>query len=325
MRPVTILDVAREAGVSKTTASEALRGLGRMTDETRSAVQDAAQHLGFRANRSARSLRGSTTGAVGLYLPQARVRSSYYLDFLYGVVEGTAAGEVDLVMTVARQDAPQRYIGTVDGVILCDPRADDPTIVEILETGLPVVSCEPVPEGSQPAGVVWSDGARWTTALLDELASAGVRNPALLATTTQGSWVRTVRNTYAQWCAAHGIATREGAAPFGATPARLQRVAVQLIEAHPEVDALVCLGDSVATTVLPALTAAGREVGGDLLLASCSEQQIPPNVYAAINTRGEAAGRACAELLLHLLAGTAAAGVTREIELEILVNRPRTA
>ena len=41
-----IADVARAAGVSKSTASRALTGAGYVSDETRTKVQDAAAALG---------------------------------------------------------------------------------------------------------------------------------------------------------------------------------------------------------------------------------------------------------------------------------------
>jgi DNA-binding LacI/PurR family transcriptional regulator len=55
--PVTILTVAREAGVSKTTASDALRGSGRVSEATRETVAQVARRLGYAPNGSARHLR----------------------------------------------------------------------------------------------------------------------------------------------------------------------------------------------------------------------------------------------------------------------------
>src|SRR5690606_4057374 len=57
-RPITLLDVARAAGVSKTTVSDALSGRGRLPAATRERVSAVARELGYVANRSARNLRG---------------------------------------------------------------------------------------------------------------------------------------------------------------------------------------------------------------------------------------------------------------------------
>ena len=63
---VTMSDVAREADVSRATASYALRGDSRITKKTRSKVIAAAKKLNYSANLSARSLRSGRNGVVGV-------------------------------------------------------------------------------------------------------------------------------------------------------------------------------------------------------------------------------------------------------------------
>jgi LacI family transcriptional regulator len=65
-RPPTIFDVARTAGVGKTTVSDAIQGRGRMTPETRARVLAAAEQLGYHANISARNLMRQRTEVIGV-------------------------------------------------------------------------------------------------------------------------------------------------------------------------------------------------------------------------------------------------------------------
>lgn len=68
-RRVTLTDVAVRAGVSTTTASYILNGRSeqmRISVETQQRVRDAAAHLGYRPNRSARSLRTASTTTIGV-------------------------------------------------------------------------------------------------------------------------------------------------------------------------------------------------------------------------------------------------------------------
>lgn len=311
---VTIIDVAHAAGVSKTTASDALRGSGRVAPATQAAVEEAARRLGYRANRSARSLRGASTGAIGLYLPQVRVGSDYYLAFLYGVAEQAALSDHDVMLTLSGSRVGAGYEHAVDGVIVCDPRADDPLALQLLASDTTVVSCEPAPAGDiEPDGVVFSRPGRWLEALLGELVARGAQRPAMVATATQSNWAIGLRAAYGEWCARHGVDHVTTTAAFGSPPEVVHQRVGALLERHPAVDALVCVSDSVAASLAPAL-------GTDLLLASCSEQQLPLGVDAAINTRAEAAGRECAALLVELLSGGAARGTTRELPLEILLR-----
>jgi LacI family transcriptional regulator len=62
----TIFDVARLAGVGKTTVSDALQGRGRMTRETRTKVLAAAEQLGYRVHVGARNLIKQSTEVIGV-------------------------------------------------------------------------------------------------------------------------------------------------------------------------------------------------------------------------------------------------------------------
>ena len=65
---VTMADVAREVGVTKMTVSFALNGTGRVSDEMRQTVLEAANRLGFEPNPHARNLSaGRSRNTVGLF------------------------------------------------------------------------------------------------------------------------------------------------------------------------------------------------------------------------------------------------------------------
>jgi LacI family transcriptional regulator len=65
-RPPTIVDVARAAGVSKSTVSNVIRSVEGVTDETRRAVIAAIQQLGYRPNAVARQLAHRHTRIFGV-------------------------------------------------------------------------------------------------------------------------------------------------------------------------------------------------------------------------------------------------------------------
>jgi DNA-binding LacI/PurR family transcriptional regulator len=66
---VTIIDVAKAAGVSRTTVSNVLGGKGKYSDETRDAVLAATKKLGYKPNLAARSLITNRSRLIGLILP----------------------------------------------------------------------------------------------------------------------------------------------------------------------------------------------------------------------------------------------------------------
>jgi len=65
---VTIIDIAREAGVSKSTVSLVLKGSSLVADDTRDRVSKAMAKLGYVYNRGAANLRGAQSSIVGMVI-----------------------------------------------------------------------------------------------------------------------------------------------------------------------------------------------------------------------------------------------------------------
>ena len=317
---VTILDVARLAGVSKTTASDALRGRGRVSDATKEAVDRAAQRLGYRLNRSARSLRTATTEAIGLHVPEFLIRSEYYMSFVFGVVGEAGASGYDVTMITSGHPPTQSRMPYIDGLVLCDPVAGEPMMEALIGTHLPIVTCEPFPGGQPTAGTVRSEHDRSIVELLDDLGAGGAKRPALLGSTTRSDWKATTERTYDRWCIERGLAPIRRELPFASTVAALRETVAQMLREELAIDALVCAADGVAVAVQPAIEAAGYVVGADFLLASCVDSQAmqsadPP--ITAIDTKPRESGAACARLLFDVLSGAAEEGTERYVPIEL--------
>ncbi|MCT1657725.1 LacI family DNA-binding transcriptional regulator [Brevibacterium luteolum] len=66
MKPISVVDIAREAGVSTATVSRVLNGSERVASDTRSHVLAVIERLGFAPNASASSLRRGHSNAIGV-------------------------------------------------------------------------------------------------------------------------------------------------------------------------------------------------------------------------------------------------------------------
>ena len=77
-RTPTILDVAREAGVSRQTVTRALNDMADIAPATRERVVAAAQLLGYRPNRAAQSLVKGSGTTIGLLVES--LRNPYYAE-----------------------------------------------------------------------------------------------------------------------------------------------------------------------------------------------------------------------------------------------------
>ena len=92
----SIKDVARTVGVSTATVSRALRGLPRVSDETRVRVLKAAAELDYVASPSAAGLASGQTRAVGVIVPF--VTRWFYASVVQGAEELLREAGYDLLL-----------------------------------------------------------------------------------------------------------------------------------------------------------------------------------------------------------------------------------
>ncbi|MEV2257960.1 LacI family DNA-binding transcriptional regulator [Streptomyces anulatus] len=261
-RTVTLLDVARAAGVSKSTVSDALQGSGRVAEATRDRVRAVAEELGYRPNSAARRLRRASTGAVGLHLPATATRLDYYMNLAFGAVERAQEDGLDMVLLAPSGAAGGRIASRVDGLLVIDPEPGDSAVPGLLDAGVPVVTGERyLGPATGPSGAVVCDNAASLTALLDHVTERGARRPALLAPSGSSAWATALRATAGSWGRAHGVAVTLRTVPFAATPAEAEAATLALLAADPAVDAVICAPDGSAPGVLRAAAALGRKVG----------------------------------------------------------------
>ncbi|MFD3414426.1 LacI family DNA-binding transcriptional regulator [Streptomyces cyaneofuscatus] len=273
-RTVTLLDVARTAGVSKSTASDALQGSGRVAEATRDRVRAVAEELGYRPNSAARRLRRSSTGAIGLHLPQTATRLDYYMNLAFGAVARAQEEGLDVVLLAPASTASTvggaggaggasgPVASRVDGLLVIDPEVDDSAVPGLLDAGVPVVTGERyLGPTATPTGAVICDNAASLTALLDHVTERGARRPAVLAPAGTSAWATALRATAASWGREHGVDVTLRTVPFAATPGEAEETTLALLRADPAVDAVICAPDGAAPGVLRAAATLGRTVG----------------------------------------------------------------
>jgi len=187
---VTITDIAARAGVSKGSVSYALNNRPGLSDATRRRILAIADELGWYPNSAARALSAARAGACGLVLARpARTLGvePFFMDLIAGIESAFAARSVGLVLQVVDDlDAEiavyRRWWAEhrVDGVLLIDPRVDDPRIDAVRDIGLPAVMVGgPDAKGRLPA--VWSDDAAAMVSVVRYLATLGHRDLARVA------------------------------------------------------------------------------------------------------------------------------------------------
>ncbi len=149
-RQVTSEDVAKHAGVSRTTVSLVLNGVDniKISPETRQRVFDAAEQLGYVPNAMAQALVSRRTQAIGLVFtrqPHHIATDSFLPQVLDGMLEVVRANNLRLLIDIVEPEhQEQAYHDLVrakriDGIVLSGPRVDDVALVNLQKEGFPTV------------------------------------------------------------------------------------------------------------------------------------------------------------------------------------------
>lgn len=114
MKRVTIRDVAKEAGVSPSTVSRALKSHALISPQTRKAVQDACQRLRYVPDFTAQSLAGNQSHTIGVIVPDV---SNPYFSALFTVIEASASENGYSVLLINTRYDPERELEAVDRML----------------------------------------------------------------------------------------------------------------------------------------------------------------------------------------------------------------
>jgi DNA-binding LacI/PurR family transcriptional regulator len=141
-----ISDVARLAGVSKSTASRALSGTGYVSEKTRARVAAVAQSLGYVPSSNAASLVTGRTQNIGVVMPY--VNRWFFAEVLEGIQRELLDRGLDLTLydakpgTSARHKIFDDFIARkrFDGLIAVGLEPDHNELERLLKIGRPVVS-----------------------------------------------------------------------------------------------------------------------------------------------------------------------------------------
>lgn len=185
-RRPTMKDIARHAGVSQSAVSFALNGRPGVSEDTRDRVRRVAEELGWRPSTAARALSGEGAATVGFVLARPADTlgvDSFFLQLVSGIQEVLAERHLGLLFQVVEDVADECAVyrrwwaeHRVDGVLVVDPRTDDPRPDLLDELGLPAVVIGGAPDDRHPGlSTVWADDAGAMASVVDGLHALGHR------------------------------------------------------------------------------------------------------------------------------------------------------
>ena len=175
-RPVTIRDVAREAGVSVASASRALNGLANVTETTRGSVLGAAARLRYVPHTGARTLSTRRTDTIGVMLPD--LHGEFFSEIIRGADLAARERGLHLLVSTSHGDSAEAAAamramrGRVDGLLLMSPHVDASLLADNLADDLPTVLINTRVQGGSRASFC-VDNHSGAVAVVRHLAAAG--------------------------------------------------------------------------------------------------------------------------------------------------------
>lgn len=306
-RAITIVEVAAEANVSKSTVSLVLKGSTLIKGDTAQRVRAAAVKLGYVYNRRAGELRGNASNAIGVIIND--LMNPFFAEILVGIERKLVeAGYVVLMAHTNESVEMQTKVlmsmreQNAAGIMLCPALNTPRTLLKTIESwGIPLaVFVRNLGPGNYDfAG---SDNERGVALATTHLLNAGHTKIAFL-----GGQKGVVQS---QRLAGYKAALTKKLVAFDPNlvlPAKPNRQGgydsmSALLDQKTGATAAVCYNDIVAFGALSALGERGQRAGPDFALIGFdnvldSAHSNPP--LSTVDIRPSELGEQCAQVLLH--------------------------
>ena len=154
----TLEEIARQAGVSRSTVSRVMNDHPSVDQGTRARVRLVAEKLNYQPNVAARSLAAGRTNILGLVIPMgvaALFTDPYVPLLIQGISSACNANDHSVMLWLAEPEYERRTIrqvlqgGLIDGVILASALMDDPMLEALQRRGLPFIMVGRLPTDNE--------------------------------------------------------------------------------------------------------------------------------------------------------------------------------
>jgi len=313
-RRVTIVDVARHAGVSTAAVSKVLRNAYGVSSAMQERVRGSMTELGYRPHAAARGMRGKTY-TIGVLLDS--IRNPFFADILDGVQDEIGATDYQVLVGAAGFGAAEQarladamVDRRMDGLILIAPAIPKVDVVRTAAS-TPTVVVGHHDRGAEFDTVV-DDDAAGARLVVDHLADLGHRRIAHHSTpgTPASRWTGTpelvIRKAFSEAMQQHGLQEQAQVAITGYSEQAGYEAGMQLLRPRRRPTAIFSGADVAALGVLRAVHELGLRVPDDVSVVGYNNIAFAaqPEIHlTTVDQAGFAMGASAARLLLERIDG----------------------
>jgi DNA-binding LacI/PurR family transcriptional regulator len=310
----TISDIARLAGVSKSTVSRALNDSPLIGEGTKQRIRSIAAEHHFQLNAAARrlSLKLSHTIAFVTYAYKTdfSVPDVFMLEIMSGISGALHGHGYDLLVVhvdPGDTDWPRQYLetGRVDGFILLSATCTPQHMAALRALNAPFAIWGNSPEGKSGLCAVTGDSFAGGKAATEHLLQSGRRRVAFIGGSAKMDEVKDRYRGYEAALVEAGAALDPALVAYtDYTPASAATEMRRLLEEAPGIDAVFVNSDTMAIAAMDAIRETGRTVPDDVAVVGYDDISIarhsnPP--LTTIRQNGPLAGRLLADGLIQYL------------------------
>ncbi|OGX41201.1 MAG: hypothetical protein A2984_02100 [Omnitrophica WOR_2 bacterium RIFCSPLOWO2_01_FULL_41_12] len=280
-KTISIIDVARLAGVSITTVSRVINKLSTVKEKNRIKVLDAVKQLKFQPSVFAQRLATGKSNVVALVIPRYEgiFYSFYALELIRGI--GTLCEALKLDLLLHLTDSRSKFnLRGVGGVIFADIIGNQQQVEEVLACGIPCVVINQYVSDLE-VNCIAIDNVAGAESAVNYLISLGHRRIAHISgdVVTQAASQRL--QGYKQALQKNKITLDEGIifkTDYSRGQARLS--AEKLLKADKPASAVFVASDAMALEVMAVARELGKKVPQDLSIVGFDDN--PSGLYGPV-------------------------------------------
>ena len=324
----TIGDVARHAGVSKTTVSRVLNGKGEVDAATARKVHEVIDRLGYVPSARAVGLALGRTSTVGMLVPS--LGWPWMSQIVQGVADTLEAEKYGLLLyTCTRGRASlEQFASSVaahscDGLLVVVPEDGMPYITELYERGVPVVMIDDRGLGPALPTVACTNLAGGASAAA-HLLELGRRRPIVLTGRLEYGCVQERLAGFAEVYLDAGLPLGDDQIIEGDFTVDGGRAAMERVGLSGRgFDAVFAMNDLSAAGVIAGIRESGRTVPGDVAVIGFDDVEVAVHTDPPLTTIRQPMhemGVTAARLLLAALAGAPLPAVPTVLPTSLVVR-----
>ncbi len=326
--PVSIKDIAKQAGVSPSTVSRALNDHPRISSDTKAYIQNLAKAMGYVPSTVARNLVAKRSATIGVAINH--LSDPYYTRMLIGIEEGAASHGYQIILSSFYRD-PQRELAIVhdfhkrrmDGIIVAASEVTAAYSAPDSQFFMPIVL---INRPAHPFSVS-VNGFLGSKQVIDHLIELGHRRIAYVTWGTEHADGINRLGGYQAVLQKYNIAPDSSLIVDGDGGITGGIKAVpKLLELPEPPTAIFCFNDMTAIGVINALHKMGYDVPRDFSVAGFDDLELSSYYHPPLTTVRQPTyrvGKSAVNMLLKIINGQRP--VSPEILEPTLVVRESTA